>query len=176
MWAKRHLEAGQPVLESSAAYHPVLGWTVAPNLDQELGRVHTNSAGMRGQIEFPVERTSRPRMLLLGNSYTFGAGVSDQEAYPAVLASLLPEWEILNFGVSGYGADQAALLYEEVGRQYEPDVVVLGFWEGGHLSPEGNRLAAQHIQDFLRAWRRGYRLPPARPGIDPRARAKPARG
>jgi hypothetical protein len=37
----------------------------------------------------------------------------------------------MNMGVSGYGPDQALLLYEKTGIRYRPDIVVLGFFDRG---------------------------------------------
>jgi lysophospholipase L1-like esterase len=109
----------------------MLGWATKPHL--ELEDVRTNSVGMRSDCEFTKERTSGAhRILFIGNSYTFGANVTDSQAFPAVLQeTYLPGWEALNLGVPGYGPDQALLRYETVGTQYKPDVVVFGFYPRG---------------------------------------------
>lgn len=135
-WAKEHLEAGAAVLADSVAhfvYHPGLGWITRPDQDRE--GVRTNSVGMRSAVEFGLERVpGRPRILFVGDSYTFGQGVSNHETFQSVLArDYLKGWEVMNFGVSGYGAGQMLLLFEQVGASYRPDVVVLGFFERGFL-------------------------------------------
>jgi len=84
---------------------------------------------MRSRDEFPYERRAgRSRVVLLGDSFTFGEDVEDEEAWASLLAARLPNSEILNLGVSGYGLDQILLLFEREGRRYHPDIVVLGFF------------------------------------------------
>ena len=67
------------------------------------------------------------RVLLLGDSIAFGVGVADHETFGQVLQRHVPGLEVLNFGVSGYGTDQALLQLEDVGLDLRPDVVVLNF-------------------------------------------------
>jgi hypothetical protein len=67
------------------------------------------------------------RVVVLGDSFTFGQDVSDDETYCRQLEQLLPDTEVLNFGVHGYGHDQMLLYLQEEGVKYRPDVVVLGF-------------------------------------------------
>ena len=40
---------------------------------------------------------------------------------------LLPQAEVINFGVHGYGHDQMLIFFKEEGVKYKPDVVILGF-------------------------------------------------
>ncbi len=130
-WADRHLREGAAVLPGEAVYDPIVGWRTVPNMN--LNGVRTNSAGMRSPHEFSEEWTrGRRRLLLVGDSYTFGSFVEDEISYHQVLGrDHLPDWEILNLGVAGYGPDQALLLYEQVGRRYRPDVAVFGFYDRG---------------------------------------------
>jgi acyl-CoA thioesterase-1 len=44
---------------------------------------------------------SRPVLVCLGDSLTAGYGLDEDESYPALLAKKLPEWSIVNAGVSG---------------------------------------------------------------------------
>jgi lysophospholipase L1-like esterase len=126
-WALDHL-AGKAQPDPISAFHPVLGYVNAPSLRR--ADIRTNSAGMRAEREYDVARTPGvPRMLLVGDSYTFGWTVSNEHAWGEVLnREYLPGWEVLNFGVPGYGTDQALLAYETLGVPYQPDVVVLGFF------------------------------------------------
>ena len=63
----------------------------------------------------------------MGDSFTFGDEVSDNETYPHYLQQMLPHIEVINTGVHGYGHDQMLILYKEEGIKYEPDIVILGF-------------------------------------------------
>jgi lysophospholipase L1-like esterase len=130
-WAAQHLDMEQPVLLSGYRFDPDVGWAMQPNLKEESFR--TNSAGMRSARDFSEEPVpGHRRILFVGDSYTFGANVRDEETFQAVLErDHLPSWDVINMGVSGYGPDQALLLYEKIGTRYRPDIVVLGFFDRG---------------------------------------------
>lgn len=129
-WAQAHLRAGTPLLPGEAIFDPQLGWLVKPNMHANGAK--TNSVGMRAQREFEERRNQAPRLQLVGDSYTFAAFATDEDAYHHQLGQkFLPGWEILNMGVSGYGPDQTLLLYQNRGRRYQPDVVVFGFYDRG---------------------------------------------
>lgn len=130
-WLDRH-RPDVPVYYDFDAFHPTRGWASRPDVrDADTfgeGSVNTNSAGLRGRRDVAVSKdSSRPRVLVVGDSFTFGDEVRDEEAYPHVLDGLLPEAEVVNFGVHGYGHDQMLLLLREQALAYEPDLVVLGF-------------------------------------------------
>jgi hypothetical protein len=83
---------------------------------------------LRGRREIPYEKPAGVRrVLVLGDSFTFGQDVSDDETYCHQLERLLPGAEVLNLGVHGYGHDQMLLYLQEEGAKYRPDVVLLGF-------------------------------------------------
>lgn len=127
-WAERHLEAGQARFGSTLAYDPALGWRNARDL--RLPDLTTNSDGWRATREFlPDKPPDTRRLVLVGDSYTFGFGVRDDEAFAALVQQGLGAgWEVMNFAVPGYGTDQQVLSYETIARRYQPDVVVLGFF------------------------------------------------
>ncbi len=132
LWVTRHLNSGKnPLNIAQAQFDPELGWVPLPNSSRP--GVTVNRLGQRGSEVVPLERTERsPRVLLVGDSYTFGAQVNDEETYGSLLAARhLPEGEVINLGVSGYGPDQAVLFYEREGVKYKPDIVVLGFFVHG---------------------------------------------
>ncbi len=107
-----------------------LGWIPAAELDDhpyQGAHISTNSANMRGAREYTLERTGAPRIVTVGDSYTFGQCVNDDEVYGGVLEELLPGSEVLNLGVMGYGQDQALIRLRREGLPYRPDVVVFGF-------------------------------------------------
>lgn len=99
-------------------------------------RITTNSAGMRGPREYPVERVpGTRRVALLGDSFVFGYGVEDDEVVSAVLerrlnASAPPgtTYEVLNFAVSGSGQAEQLLTWRHRAAAYRPDVVVLFYF------------------------------------------------
>lgn len=131
-WWKEHWlrdrEGGNP--REFVELDPLLGWIPAAGVDgisYEGVRIHTNQAHMRGRRDYPRERTDATRIVAVGDSYTFGQCVEDDETWPAVLERVLPDSEVLNLGVMGYGQDQALLRMRRDGLPYAPDVVVFGF-------------------------------------------------
>ena len=113
-------------------YHPVFGFHFIPKLKARVSHegggylIRTNEAGFRCEHEF---QTVKPpgifRILLFGDSFTAGDGVSNAARYGDVLETLLPGVEVFNFGVSGTGTDQHYLIYREVARNIEHDLVVI---------------------------------------------------
>lgn len=130
-FVQRH-SRGLPITYRFDVYDSIRGWALAPNVrDLRVFRdevLNSNSMGLRGRREYPYDRVpGKPRILVLGDSYTFGDEVSDDETFSSVLATLLPNTEVLNFGIHGYGHDQMLLYFRTEGVKYRPDVVVLGY-------------------------------------------------
>ncbi len=133
-WKKRHkankLETNTRYIFD--VYHPVRGWTTKPNVSEmrvfKDEKLNTNSRGLRGKLEYTYARTAgKKRVVLLGDSFTFGEDVSDSEIYAALLEDHFEDLEIINLGVHGYGHDQMLLYLKEEGVKYQPDIVMLGF-------------------------------------------------
>jgi hypothetical protein len=68
------------------------------------------------------------RVVVVGDSFTWGAEVGDDDTYPQHLERLLAHGEVLNLGVRAYGIDQMALKYLKYGRAYRPDLLVVAIW------------------------------------------------
>ncbi|MCF7845061.1 MAG: SGNH/GDSL hydrolase family protein [Kiritimatiellales bacterium] len=106
-------------------YHPELGWTANQNDNPFYG---INEQGLRNNETISTEKSLHTlRIAAFGDSYTFGQEVSSDEAWATLLDNLLPDTEVLNFGVGGYGIDQAFLRYKIDGAQYDPDIVLIGY-------------------------------------------------
>ncbi|MGH9465107.1 MAG: SGNH/GDSL hydrolase family protein [Thermoanaerobaculia bacterium] len=91
--------------------------------------VVTNRLGLR-DVEIGPKAPGVVRVLVLGDSYTFGYGVEAAEAYPQVLAALAREAalpvESVNAGIPSYSPTLEALWLRDLGLSLSPDVVVLG--------------------------------------------------
>ncbi len=95
--------------------------------------VRINSCGMRGP-EVDVSRPDKTyRIAFLGDSFTFGWGVNEDEAFPEVTAKILQKKfpnihvEALNFGVPGYSTFQEVALFKDKALDFKPDAVVVYF-------------------------------------------------
>lgn len=136
----------------------VTPFTVLPNLNTiHLGYtrefkniVHTNNAGFRGQENVSEIKPSEVyRILVLGDSMTFGWGVEDEETYSAVLERNLNilaqatnkdlKFEVLNGGfIGGYGQDGFYAYYNRFGQKLQPDIVVVSFFPYNDFSDLAN--------------------------------------
>lgn len=121
--------------ESWIEYHPVLGWFHQKNKSSKLDKnelqipLTTNSLGLRGTRDYiKAKPAGIRRMYALGDSFTFGFGVTDADVYPRQMEILDPETEVLNLGVAGYGVDQIYLFLKEFGFSYAPDIVFIAVY------------------------------------------------
>lgn len=90
-----------------------------------------NRAGFRGP-EIPARDRTVFRIVVVGDSFTAGVGVTDEECYPRVLEARLREAyptrqsEVVNLGVEGFETVQEARLLREMIDELQPDLVVVG--------------------------------------------------
>jgi hypothetical protein len=136
----------QPAFYASPGLYvidPKVGHRMKPGLRGVLGnfaefttQVRINRLGIRGP-EVGPPRPGVRRVLVLGDSFTFGMGVEEQEALPAQLAAELSRRgapaEGINAGIGGYGVPDEVRWFEQYGREVHPDVIVLGIFTGNDL-------------------------------------------
>ncbi|MBM98754.1 MAG: hypothetical protein CMJ77_06465 [Planctomycetaceae bacterium] len=134
----RLLSDTQPPLLQS---HPKLGTTFTPHYDGQVFvpesdrfvQLRFNGDGMRGQ-PFELQKSEGVRRIaILGDSMVAAIGANEEDTAVQVLQQKLsntpgPEkWEVMNFGVSGSATGQELVLYREVVKHYQPDIVVCAF-------------------------------------------------
>lgn len=69
----------------------------------------------------------RTRILLLGDSMTYGMSADVGMSYAEKLSAELPQSVIWNTGIPGAGASQALLSFNVYGPQLRPQITILGF-------------------------------------------------
>jgi hypothetical protein len=127
----------RPEAFSYCRHHAVYGWEHIPNFygtyeKQEFSYSHTfNGNGLRDR-DYPYDKQRNVvRVLFLGDSFTEGLGVKDDEIFTEVLERKLNDppgsyaYETINAGVVGYSLDQEYLFLIHEGLKYKPDVVFL---------------------------------------------------
>ena len=116
---------------------PVRGNRLAPGYRGFFAGVpvHINSLGFRDSREYSLEKSPGTfRILVLGDSVTFGHGTLDETTYPFLLEQRLRQWqpdvkwEVWNLGVPGYNTSQELAYLTEVGSRYDPDLAIVGFF------------------------------------------------
>jgi hypothetical protein len=116
---------------SFVVYDPDLGWSLRPDATSADGLFHTNAQGIRAAADSRPPASPSVRVALFGDSFCFGDEVAFDDTWGRLLELRLRELgleaEVLNFGVNGYGMDQALLRWRKSGRAAAPTIVVLGF-------------------------------------------------
>jgi hypothetical protein len=94
-----------------------------------------NALGCRGRDYALPRPKGTMRIIALGDSFTMGVGVNEEDTFTNQLERLLNEKaassgsskinEVINCGVSGFGTKEERLLYELTVGRYEPDIVLL---------------------------------------------------
>jgi hypothetical protein len=123
----------QSALCEDLEFDSTLGWRMRRNLrnddvmhDERGFRVTPGTASPDG--------TQQGTIVLLGDSFTYGLGVRNEDTYGARLAARLPGWTVINTAANGYGLDQQLLMWETEAAALQPRIVVVGYF----------------VEDFLR--------------------------
>ncbi len=136
--ACRIYDAGKSRKDKSTEFFisvPFLQSRIRPcvvNREDQVTRYNSNSFGFRGK-EFPREKKEGVyRIIAIGDSCTFGVGVSsDEHAYPALLEKKLNEtiknrrFEVINAGIPGYLCLQSLISFLTELVDYNPDMIIV---------------------------------------------------
>ena len=117
-------------------YDPLLGWFNKQNykntgvLCEKKYTRTTNTQGFRDTKNYSItKKNGKKRIIVLGDSFIFGENQDDNELYTTSLQNIVGNnFEVLNFGVSGYGPDQEFLLLNKE-LKYQPDIVIVAFFQ-----------------------------------------------
>jgi len=108
----------------------LLGWTIGANRRSTDGLYLSSAEGIRSARAGESYATRAPayRIALVGDSFTFGLEVPFEASWGHRLEQEFESpIQVLNFGVDGYGVDQAYLRYWRDVRPWKPDLVIFGF-------------------------------------------------
>jgi hypothetical protein len=115
--------------------HPTLGYTGRPG--SFVGTMPTGysfrathlPSGHR--ITHPLDTYNgsrqKPEIWIFGCSWTYGWSLSDEETFPWLLQERFPEYEVVNFGMDGYGTTHSAMQFREALKSKSPKVVILAY-------------------------------------------------
>jgi hypothetical protein len=150
-----------------------LGQRLSPNYDGWFADVpvHVNSLGFRDSRDYTLEKPPNTfRILVLGDSVTFGHGALSETTYPYLLEQRLKawrpavNWQVWNLGVPGYNTATELKYLERVGPAYKPDLVIVGFFENDltdndvSTNPTFRRRLASSVQRSMQRWLYSYEL------------------
>jgi hypothetical protein len=135
--------------------HPEFGWILEANasytnlLYEESIPVIYNSQGWRDTEHSVQKPGDKTRIVVLGDSFMEGYSVRLEDLMSKRLEHLSDiegyKTEVINLGVGGYGTLQQYLVYKKVGRLYQPDIVLLGFYFGNDLRDNSYELGSMFL-------------------------------
>jgi lysophospholipase L1-like esterase len=118
-------------------------WTIWPHRPYH---VQTNFAGLRN-IE-PLKEGKDLRILAIGDSFTFGPYMPNEDTWPGWLEIILHQRlkrntiEVLNAGIAGYTIPDELSYFQDKGYALVPDLVILQFFTNdiSDLSPQKRQI------------------------------------
>lgn len=144
----QHVLVRSPSTDGYAEYlrdrDPVLGWPSA----KDFGTGEFDARGSRLVPSFP-DPSSPSCVAIFGDSFTWGAEVETHQAYGNVLADLL-RCRVANYGIGGYGTDQAVIRFMEKIDDRAPIAIL------GHFSENIVRNVNQ-LRDLTSGSRFGFK-------------------
>ncbi len=121
-----------------AIHDDLIGWRPKPN---ETGlfkgtRVSQNSLGLRDREISYAKESGKKRIIVLGDSFTWGYKVETTDRFTEQMSLFLPSnIEVINMGCSGYGTDQELLFLETEGLKYSPDLIIVNVhWDSDKMN------------------------------------------
>jgi lysophospholipase L1-like esterase len=146
--------------------NPNLNIQLRPNVEQIADgfgicipafHVKINSYGFR-DYEYSMEKPPNTfRIVVLGDSITFGEGVELNETYSKVLEKLLNEknggkikYEVLNFGVGSYNAAEKVEVLATVAINFTPDLIIFQYLGDDIINwTEFREIEHEKIENYL---------------------------
>lgn len=150
--------------ETLFEYNEIYGWQFIPGKSalevapgEFQGMVTINSTGMRDE-EYSVKKPfGKKRIAVLGDSFVANLDVDSSDVFTERMKKLLPgDWQVLNFGVNGFGPAQELLMLRNKAIRYEPDMVVMLIYGRNDFDDVAGTMD----------WIKGYKRPKAVLGED----------
>jgi len=140
--------------------HPHRGYSNRPRAEwtqraEGYATVRTNSRGYRDAEWASEKAPDTVRIAVLGDSFTEAAQVSTEERFTELAARHLnqagagTQFEVMNFGTSGYGTAQQLMAWRHDVEPYKPDIVVLAFLTGNDIRNNSEQLEGDPIRPYF---------------------------
>ena len=139
------------------AFRPHAAGQFPGNADQSrLFPYRINAHGLRDR-DRPAKKPGSTRVLVIGDSYTWGYAVAEEEAFPQVAERLLrdrghEEIEVINGGVPDYNSRQERQLLEQLLPIYQPDAVFLAYVVNDAEPPTAMPVPPEEAYRHSRSW------------------------
>ena len=163
---------------------PIFDWELVPGAIGRGGFGATyqiNSAGFRDAEHELKKPSGKNRIMVIGDSFTFGPSVNLEDTYPKQLERILNDsnirCEVINCGVIGYDMWQHIEMLKRKVLPHQPDLVILGLFlnditdpvppykkgagewkERNPFEPEGTSEIMRHFFLWNYFWNLNYRF------------------
>ena len=101
--------------------------------------MRTNSLGFRDRERTLARSFAAPRLIALGDSFTWGAGVNYDKVFLNLVEQgfqdIAPGTEMINLGLVGYQPEEYLSLLKSHGLAYQPNLVLMNFFVGNDFMP-----------------------------------------
>lgn len=150
---------------------------VAEQQRNQEHKYRSNADGLRDEDYPPIKPANYRRVLVLGDSFTFGSGVLDDDAvFPEIIEKQLNERvallgvqhvDVLNGGIPGSLTKDWVKLWQRLADRFEPDVVLIVFFlrDGTHtgsingfFDPIRDKIVSRNRQSISYRYSYFYRL------------------
>lgn len=140
---------GLCILDDVLGYKLKPGWSVISSSPEYQHEIKINSTGFYDD-EFPMQNDNIIKIVLLGDSFIFDAGNPYGRRLSEVLEKRLNSMDfikrenkkvdVLNLGICGYDPYRYLLIWKKIGKEYKPDLVLLGFFNGNDYLGKPKRI------------------------------------
>jgi hypothetical protein len=137
--------------------HPVFGWVLQSGaryrnyLPEAAIEVAYNSEGWRDMEHSKEKPEGTMRILVLGDSFMEAYSVDLKDSFHTQAEKIMRNdgihAEFVNMGTGGYGTLQEYLVYQEAGRRYAADIVLLGFYVSNDVTNNSMELESLLVSD-----------------------------
>ena len=132
-------------------YDSELGWFPIENSDSQfqgdqLIQVKHNKIGFR---DVQHGEKQKKRIAFIGDSFVWGYDVEQNERFTDILQEKIPEYEIFNMGISGYGNDQEYLLLKKWFDHIQPDIVFLALYQNDRIENSTNSAHGGYYKPYF---------------------------
>lgn len=115
--------------------HPYIGFLYPANHRGEVAREDLRFAFTTDQDGFRNSdpRPARADIVTVGDSWVFGYGVDDEQAWPRLVGDNLPAHPVVNLGLVGSSPQQYLRVYQTFGMPLRPRLLVFGLFPGNDV-------------------------------------------
>ena len=149
----------EKVADAKLHFHHPFSWKT----EYQGVKVDFNEFGLRDE-PIGAKPDQEYRILVLGDSVTFGWGIEKQATFCSQLQNILNAKfgrpvRVINAGVGGYNTVQEYLFLKDTGVTFEPDMMILVYTAENDTAPFGRRLDTFATLEGSLLWRSWlYRL------------------